>query len=160
MPIRPVSRQRHNAHNRPSRPTIRYRFHPHVGTQVELVSRRPTPDGASLLVRLPDGSPLAVPEWMTRADACLLAIRDTPRIPRETLSELRAVIDSFLRRDAIDGGTNDATKTEDPAEGAVRPGRAERPSGRGRATGTGESPGGAASGSGDGQANGDGGRDR
>ncbi len=66
-------------------------------------------------MRLHDGSPLAVPEWMTRADAGLLAIRDTPRLPRETLSELRAVIDGFLRFDAIDGGTDDATNRKDVA---------------------------------------------
>ena len=154
------SRPRHNAHNRPSRLTIHYRFHPHVGTQVELVSRRPSPAGASLVVRLPDGCPLTVPEWMTCADAGLLEIRDTPRFPPEALSELRVIIDSFLRFDANEGETNDATKMEDPTEGAVRPGRAERSPGRRPATGTGPSPGSTASGGGNRQANGDGGRVR
>ena len=53
--------QRHNAHFQPVRLTIHYRFHPHVGSRVELISRRPSPSGVNLHIRLPGRTPLDDP---------------------------------------------------------------------------------------------------
>ena len=49
-----------------------------------------------MMVRMPNGLPLALRERMTRPEAAWLSIRDRPRLVRETLSDLGVIVDSFL----------------------------------------------------------------
>ena len=63
--------QRQDAHCQPVWRAIHYCFHPCFGMRVELISRRPSSCGVNPCVRMPDGRPLAIREWMTRPDANL-----------------------------------------------------------------------------------------
>ena len=63
--------QRQDAHCQPVWRAIHYCFDPCFGLRVELISRRPSSCGVNPCVRMPDGRPLAIREWMTRPDANL-----------------------------------------------------------------------------------------
>ena len=69
---------------------ICYRFHPLYGTEVEVI--RCLRRGASviLIVKLPRGMQIAVPEWMLIPETCdRLIIEDQPRISIDALIALR-----------------------------------------------------------------------
>ena len=73
---------------------ICYRHHPFYGTEVEVVRylRRTSP--AILVVKLPAGPQLAVPEWMLSPLVCeQLKEEAEPRIAIAALQELRQLID-------------------------------------------------------------------
>ncbi len=133
---------RYTAHNHASELTIHYRFHPCAGEKVNLESRRREPSGNNLYVRLQSsGRSLAIREWMTRPEAAAFAVRDTPRLSREALSDLRMIVDRVVRSLADDGGNDEAQLADDTIEASVRTGRA-RPHPGGRAEdGTAGSPG-------------------
>lgn len=65
---------------------------------MELLHRKATPAGVNLIVRMPNGIAQAIREWMTHPEAGLIPIGDRPRLPREALSDLRAVVDTLLGR--------------------------------------------------------------
>ena len=94
--------------------------------QVELLHRKATPTGVNLIVRMPNGIALAIREWMTHPEAALIPISDRPLLPRGALSDLRAVVDTFLGSVAEDGGSGDGETANGAPEGAVRSGRAGR----------------------------------
>ena len=73
---------------------ICYRHHPCYGVEVEIVRflRRTSP--AVLVVKLPDGLQLAVPEWMLSPLVCeQLKEEAEPRITIAALQELHELID-------------------------------------------------------------------
>ena len=74
---------------------ICYRFHPFYGTEVEVIRYLRRIDSAILIVRLPGGAQVAVPEWMLQPQVCdQLVIEAEPRISIDALIELRALIDA------------------------------------------------------------------
>jgi hypothetical protein len=74
---------------------ICYRHHPCYGVEVEVVRHLRRIGSAILIVRLPDGLQLAVPEWMLSQQVCRhLTDEIEPRIAIDALEELRRLIDS------------------------------------------------------------------
>lgn len=74
---------------------ICYRYHPRYGAEVELVRYLRRGSAAVVIVRLPDGSHLAIPEWMLDSEACeRLTIEAKPRISLASLLDLRLLIDA------------------------------------------------------------------
>lgn len=73
---------------------ICYRHHPLYGTEVEVVRYLRRTNPAILVVKLPDGRQLAVPEWMLSPLMCeQLKEEAEPRIALAALQELRQLID-------------------------------------------------------------------
>ena len=141
---------RHTAHYHASELTIHYRFHPCAGEKAKLESRRPTPSGNNLYVRLlASGRPLAIREWMTRPESAAWAVRDTPRLSREALSDLRMIVDTVVCNLADDGGNDDAQLADDTTRAAVRTGRTRPHHGRRAEDGTAGAPGATDPGGGD-----------
>jgi len=74
---------------------ICYRYHPRHGVEVELIRYLRRGDAPIVIVKLPDGLQLAVPEWMLRAETCeLLRTEAKPRVSLGALIELRELIDA------------------------------------------------------------------
>src|SRR5207248_7524146 len=74
---------------------ICYRYHPRYGVRVELVRYLRSGSAAVVIVRLPDGLQLAVPEWMLRPEACeLLRTEAKPCISAGALLELQGLINA------------------------------------------------------------------
>ena len=74
---------------------IHYRFHAFYGAEVEVIRHLRRTDSAILIVRLPGGTQIAVPEWMLLPQVCdRLVIEAEPRISIAALIELRALIDA------------------------------------------------------------------
>ena len=77
---------------------ICYRYHPCHGVDVELIRYlRRGGDAPIVIVRLPDGLQLAIPEWMLSPEICeRLRTEAGPRISLDALIELRTLIDAQL----------------------------------------------------------------
>jgi hypothetical protein len=89
-----VLRRHHGAHNFGSA-KICYRYHPRYGAEVELVRYLRRGSAAVVVVRLPDGPQVAIPEWMLDSEACeRLTIEAKPRISLGSLLDLRLLIDT------------------------------------------------------------------
>ena len=75
---------------------ICYRCHPCHGVEVERIRYlRRGGDAPIVIVRLPDGLQLAIPEWMLSSDICeRLRTEARPRISLDALIELRALTDA------------------------------------------------------------------
>ena len=73
-----------------------------------MTQRRPSPSGDNFHVRLPNGRPLAICEWMTQPESATYAVCDRPRLTREAYSDLRMIVDTVLCFLAQDGGNDDA----------------------------------------------------
>lgn len=73
---------------------ICYRHHPFYGTEVEVVRYLRRANSAILIVKLPDGLQIAVPEWMLSPLVCeQLKEEAESRIAIAALQELRQLID-------------------------------------------------------------------
>ncbi len=93
MPKR-SARHHHVAHNFVSA-KICYRYHPRYRAEVELVRYLRRGSAAIVVVRLPDGPEVAIPEWMLDSEACeRLTIETKPRISLGSLLDLRLLIDT------------------------------------------------------------------
>jgi len=133
---------------RPSRTThdlhttkICYRFHPFYGVEVEVVRYLRRTESAVLIVRLPGGAQVALPEWMLTPRICdRMTHEDKPRIAIDALLDLRRLIDAHQIRDPTQdricaesaSGGQDAQQRTDraAARAALRGGRdMERTSG-------------------------------
>ena len=102
----------HTTHD-PHATKICYRFHPFYGVEVEVIRFLRKSESAILMVRLPRGAQIAVPEWMLIPQVCdRLTVEDKPRISIDALHDLRRLI----RAQSL----NNSLKT---------PGRAEFPAG-------------------------------
>ena len=77
---------------------ICYRYHPCHGVEVERIRYlRRGGDAPIVIVRLPDGLQLAIPEWMLNPEICeRLRTEARPRISLDALVELRPLIDAQL----------------------------------------------------------------
>jgi len=73
---------------------ICYRYHPCHGAEVERIRYlRQGGDAPIVIVRLPDGRQLAIPEWMLSPEICeRLRTEARPRISLDALIELRTLI--------------------------------------------------------------------
>src|SRR5205807_4362284 len=82
--------ERHTAHQqRPLEVTIYYRHHPLRTQTLPVVRSYDVHDEACYVVRRADGTPLAVPVWMTRPEAAYAKIVSVARLPVRVLLELR-----------------------------------------------------------------------
>src|SRR5579864_3714717 len=89
-----VARRHRGAHNFVSA-KICYRYHPRYAAEVELVRYLRRGSAAVVVVRLPDGAQVAIPEWMLDSEACeRLTIEGKPRISLGSLLDLRLLIDT------------------------------------------------------------------
>jgi hypothetical protein len=89
-----AARRHRGAHNFVTA-KICYRYHPRYGAEVELVRYLRRGSTAVVIVRLPDGPQLAIPEWMLDSEACeRLKTEAKPRISLGSLLDLRKLIDS------------------------------------------------------------------
>jgi len=71
------------------------RFHAFYGAEVEVIRHLRRSESAILIVRLPGGAQVAVPEWMLLPQVCdRLLIEAEPRISVDALIDLRALIDA------------------------------------------------------------------
>ena len=131
------SRTTHNLHTT----KISYRFHPFYGVEVEVVRYLRRTESAVLIVRLPGGAQVALPEWMLTPRICdRMTHEDKPRIAIDALLDLRRLIDAHQIRDPTQdricaesaSGGQDAQQQTDraAARAALRGGRdMERTSG-------------------------------
>jgi hypothetical protein len=89
-----AARRHRGAHNFVSA-KICYRYHPGYAAEVELVRYLRRGSAAVVVVRLPDGAQVAIPEWMLDSEACeRLTIEAKPRISLGSLLDLRLLIDT------------------------------------------------------------------
>jgi len=76
----PTLRPPHNTHDLLSR-KICYRFHPLYGAEVEVIRCSRKSASVILIVKVPGGLQIAVPEWMLIPQTCdQLKIEDKPRL--------------------------------------------------------------------------------
>ena len=114
-----------NAHRKGARLTVRYRHHPHYGESVELLRRDASSGSVRLVVRLPDGSPLTLQDWMTRPEAELFP---TVLQPGSRLGRWRTFMTSCLTFSCPLIEQEEGTMGLNvPPEDAVRPGGSGRP---------------------------------
>ena len=85
-----------NAHRKGARLIVRYRHRPHYGESVELLRRDASSSSVRLVVRLPDGSPLTLQDWMTRPEAELFPTVLQPAIAPRVLAHLHDIVSDFL----------------------------------------------------------------
>ena len=72
---------------------ICYRYHPRYGVTVQLVRYLRRGGAAVVIVRLPDGSQLAIPEWMLKPESCEeLKIEAKARISVSALLDLSKLV--------------------------------------------------------------------
>jgi hypothetical protein len=72
---------------------ICYRYHPLHGVAVQLVRYLRRGHAAVVIVRLPDSSQLAVPEWMLKPETCDgLKLEAKPRMSLSSLFDVRRLI--------------------------------------------------------------------
>jgi hypothetical protein len=107
------ARPPHTTHD-PQSAKICYRFHPLYGTEVEVIRCLRKSASVILIVKLPSGVQIAVPEWMLIPLACdQLRIEDKPRISIYALIALRRLIDSQRLNNSLKA----AGHAESPAGG-------------------------------------------
>jgi hypothetical protein len=90
----------HTAHKSPLA-KIYYRFHPDFGKEVTIIRRFHIMAGNNVQIRLPDGTQLAVPDWMLDEQACQdVRECDRPCITIPALTHLRRLLSAqpLLRR--------------------------------------------------------------
>jgi hypothetical protein len=76
---------------------ICYRYHPRYGTTVQVVRYLRRGSAAVVVVRLPDGSQLATPEWMLKPEACEeLKVEAKPRISVSALLDICQLIGAHV----------------------------------------------------------------
>jgi hypothetical protein len=99
---------------------ICYRYHPRYGIAVQLVSYLRRGSAPVVIVRLPDNSQLALPEWMLRPEICEeLKIEAKPRISMRALLELCRLAGDQPLAVAVDsrGCAKSATGGQDAQQG-------------------------------------------
>ena len=120
--VRP-SRTTHNLHTT----KISYRFHPFYGVEVEVVRYLRRTESAVLIVRLPGGAQVALPEWMLNAQACdRLSQEERPRIAIDALLDLHRLIDA----QHIENATRDRICAESASGGQDAQQRSDRAAAR------------------------------
>jgi len=88
------ARRSHTAH-RLHTATVWYQCHPFYGTEVEVIRHLRKSESAILIVRLPGGSQIALPDWMMMPEVCDRFTNEAePRIAIDALFDLRRLIDS------------------------------------------------------------------
>ena len=103
----------HTTHD-PQSAKICYRFHPLYGAEVEVIRYLRKSASVILIVKVPGGLQIAVPEWMLIPQTCdQLRIEDKPRISIDALIALRQLIDS----QRLNHGLQTAGHAESPAGG-------------------------------------------
>ena len=91
---RRAGRPPHTTHD-PHSTKICYRFHPFYGVEVEVIRFLRKSESVILIVKLPGGSQIALPEWMMIPQVCdRLTIGEQPRISIDALIDLRRLIDA------------------------------------------------------------------
>ena len=111
---------------------------------VEVVRRKASASGVRFDVRLRDGSPLEVREWMPRPEAAALPKVDRPRIAPRALARLHDIVSVALATMDGKGATDDDEGMRGSPEDAVRcGGQAGRAAGGGTAGAAGPAGGGA-----------------
>jgi len=74
---------------------ICYRFHTFHGVEVEVIRHLRKSESVILVIKLPGGSQVAIPEWMLIPHICdRLTYEEKPRISIEALIDLRRLIDA------------------------------------------------------------------
>jgi hypothetical protein len=74
---------------------IWYRCHPFYGVEIEVVRYLRRTESEVLIVRLPAGSLIAVPDWMLNSQVCERFTNEAePRISIDALFDLRRLIDA------------------------------------------------------------------
>jgi hypothetical protein len=118
-----LPRTTHNLHTT----KIYYRFHPSYGVEVEVVRHLRRTESAVVIVRLPEGAQVALPEWMLNSQACdRLSQEEKPRIAIDALLELHRLIDAQHIEDA----TQDRICAESPSGGQDAQQRSDRATAR------------------------------
>jgi hypothetical protein len=95
-----AARSPHTAHE--LHPTkICYRCHPFYGVEVEVIRYLRRIDSVILIVRLPGGSQIAVPDWMLIPGICDRFTNEAePRVSIDALFELRRLLDTHCLGEA------------------------------------------------------------
>jgi len=90
-----VARPSHTAHDLHAT-QICYRCHPFYGVEVEVIRHLRRIDSVILIVRLPSGTQLAVPDWMLSPQVCDRFTNEAePRVSIDALLNLRRLIDAY-----------------------------------------------------------------
>ena len=85
---------------------ICYRFHPFHGVEVEVIRHLRKSESVILVIKLPGGSQVAIPEWMLIPHICdRLTYEEKPRISIEALIDLRRLIDAQCLKKAPKAGS-------------------------------------------------------
>jgi len=85
---------------------ICYRCHPFYGVEVEVIRHLRRIDAAILIVKLPGGIQVAVPDWMLSPQVCdRFSNEAEPRVSIDALFDLRRLIDAqHLGKASMDRG--------------------------------------------------------
>ncbi len=130
--------ERHTAHQqRPADATIYYRFHPLRTHTLPVIRRYHVGHEPYYVVLRADGTPLAVPGWMTRPEAAYADVVGAVRLPIRVLRELHRVAVACLssRHNADEEDPDAAAPTETPTTTVRRPATPpRRPTSPGRAS--------------------------
>ena len=116
-------KQRHTAGYHSDGERIHYRFHPRCGDVVVIVRRQRFQGGDVFVVHQLDGTLAHIPCWMMSEAAAHHDLRSEPRLPLESLRDLRIEIDSlldFLRLDSKAEGVVDEARAGEAASRSVR----------------------------------------
>jgi hypothetical protein len=110
---KPCARSPHTAHEL-HLTKICYRCHPFYGVEVEVIRHLRRTESAILIIRLPGGVQLAVPDWMLNPQVCdRFADEAEPRVSMDSLFELRRLIDAHR----LGNPTKDHACAESPSGG-------------------------------------------
>ena len=116
--------ERHTAHQqRSTDATIYYRFHPLRTNTLPVIRRYHVGHEPYYVVLRADGTPLAVPGWMTRPEAAYAEVVRAVRVPIRVLRELHRVAVACLssRHNADEEDPDVAAPTETPTTTLRRP---------------------------------------
>src|SRR5450759_2993309 len=124
-----MTTERHTAHQqRSAEVTIYYRYHPLRTQNLPVVRVYDFHDEVCYVVRRADGTPLAVPVWMTRPEAAYAKIGSVARLPVRVLLELRLLTVTCLSSSVhnVHDEDHDAAAPSKMPTGTL-PGTARRP---------------------------------
>ena len=137
-------RRAHKPHNASETVTIYYRFHPLAGTRARKLEHRSHRGDPIVVVADLDGRRHHLPLWMTAPESAQWGLRDSPRLSRLALSELRDLVATVSAEPVLPGtgGRNGIPEVRMAADGTgVRSAAPDQPA-DGRAAGGGGGTGG------------------
>ena len=114
-------RQRHTAqYQAPEEVRIHYPYHPRAGLSLQVIGRTEYQGEGFVIVCLPDGTRIHVPEWMTQPESANPPLHWPQRLSLASLTALRIAVDCVL---SLQPGVTTHHGGIDEGEGVANAGR-------------------------------------